>query len=144
MNGAHAVGATSIVAKTGSGTIVAGDVVTINSVNYVVTAGIASAGTFTINSGLQSAGTDGDTITVVAIARRNIVLHKEAAEIAMRPLANPLGGDAARDMMTVQDPTSGLVFTLAHYAGFHKSMIEVAVLYGTKMWLPDFACIHLG
>lgn len=144
LNGAHAVGATSIVAKTGSGTILAGDVVTINSVNYVVLAGIASAGTFTINSGLQAAGADGDTITVVAAARRNIVVHKEAAEIAMRPLANPVGGDAALDRMTVQDPVSGLVFTLSHYAGFHKSMIEIAVLYGTKTWLPDFACVHLG
>lgn len=144
LNGAHAVGATSIVVKTGTGTILAGDVITINGLKYVVNVGIAAAGTLTINSGLRAAGVDGDTVAVNAAARRNIVLHRDAAELAMRPLANPAGGDAASDFMDVQDPVSGLVFRLSHYKGFHKSMIEIGVLYGTKVWLPDFAAIHLG
>lgn len=144
LNGVHAVGATSIVAKTGSGTVVAGDVVTINSVKYVATSGIAAAGTFTIASGLVAAGADGDTITLSAIGRRNVVVYKGAAELAMRPLANPYGGDAAVDRMVINDPVSGLSFTVSHYKGFHKSMVEVACLYGYKLWLPDFACIHLG
>ncbi len=144
LNGTHALGATSIVAKTGTGTVLAGDIVTINSVNYVVLVGIAAAGTFTINSGLLAAGADGDTITIVAAARRNIIIHRDACELAMRPLANPQGGDAARDMMTVQDPVSGLVFTLAHYVGFKKSMIEIGTLYGAKVWLPDFGAVHMG
>ena len=144
LNGTHAVGATSIVAKTGSGTIVAGDVVTINSHKYVVLAGIAAAGTFTINSGLIAAGADGDTIVISAIGRRNAVFHRDSVELAIRPLAVPNGGDAAKDMMTVQDPVSGLAFTLCHYVGFKKSMIEIGCLYGSKVWLPDFACLHLG
>lgn len=144
LNGSHAVGATSITVKTGSGTVVAGDVVTINSVKYVATSGIAAAGTFTIASGLVAAGSDGDTVTLSAISRRNVVLHRDAAELAMRPLANPYGGDAAVDEMIVSDPHSGLSFKLSHYKGFHKSMIEVGCLYGYKLWLPDFACIHLG
>lgn len=144
LNGAHAVGATSIVVKTGSGTLVAGDVVIINSVKYVVAVGLAAAGTFTINSGLVAAGTDGDTVTIVALARRNIVVHRDAAELAIRPLALPAGGDAAKDMMVVQDPVSGMAFTLSHYVGFKKSMIEIGCLYGSKVWIPDFAAIHLG
>lgn len=144
LNGAHTKGATSIVAKTGSGTIVAGDTVTIGSHQYVVLAGIAAPGTFTINSGLVAAGSDGDTITIGAAARRNCVLHRDSTELAIRPLAVPNGGDAARDMMTVQDPMSGLAFTLCHYVGFKKSMIEIGCLYGSKVWLPDFACLHLG
>lgn len=144
LNGVHAVGATSITVKTGTGTVLAGDIVTINSVKYVVNVGIASAGTFTINSGLQAAGADGDTVTLAAAARRNIVLHPDAAELAMRPLANPDGGDAAVDTMDILDPVSGLAFKLSHYKGFHKSMIEIGTLYGSKVWLPDFVVEHLG
>lgn len=144
LNGSHAVGATSIVVKTGSGTILAGDVITINSLKYVVKTGIAAAGTLVLNSGLMAAGVDGDTVTVNAAARRNFVIHPDAVELAMRPLALPIGGDAARDVMTVQDPVSGLVFNLSYYVGFKKAMIEIGCLYGSKVWLPDFAAIHLG
>jgi hypothetical protein len=144
LNGVHAVGATSIVVKTGSGTLVAGDVVIINSVKYVVAVGLAAAGTFTINSGLVAAGADGDTVTIVALGRRNIVIHRDAAELAIRPIALPAGGDAAKDRMVVQDPVSGMAFTLSHYVGFKKAMIEVGCLYGSKVWLPDFVAIHLG
>ena len=144
LNGAHAIGATSIVIKTGSGTVLAGDIVTINGNKYVVNTGVAAAGTITINSGLIAAGADGDTVTISAAARRNIVLHRDAAEIAMRPIALPNGVDAAVDRMQVVDPISGMPFTLSYYQGFKKAMIEVGVLYGTKVWLPDFAAVHLG
>lgn len=144
LNGAHAAGATSITVKTGTGTFVVGDIITINNVKYVVASALPSAGTFTINSGLVAAGVDGDTVVKSAIGRRNIICHPDAAELAMRPLELPDGGDAAKDMFDVVDPVSGLVFRLAHYVGFKKSMIEMGVLYGTKVWLPDFSVVHLG
>lgn len=144
LNGAHAVGATSIVIKTGSGTVVAGDVVTINSKKYVVNVGVGAAGTITINSGLLDAGADGDTVTISAAYAGNIICHRQSAEIAMRPIALPNGGDAAADRMTVADPWSGLVFEMAHYKGYQKSMIEVGCLYGVKAWKPDFIAVHLG
>lgn len=144
LNGSHAVGATTITAKTGTGTLLPGDVVTINSHKYVVNTGLAAAGTFTINSGLLAAGSDSDTITAAAAYSGNVVLHKQAAEIAMRPIALPMGGDAAVDRMTVQDPWSGLIFELAMYKGYQKAMIEVGCLYGVKAWKPDFMAIHLG
>lgn len=144
LNGTHAVGTKSITVKTGSGTVVAGDIVTIDSHNYVATSDIAAAGTFTIASGLLVAGADGDTVTIASQSTRNIVVHRDAAELAMRPLANPYGGDLAKDSMIVQDEFSGLVFKLSHYVGFHKSMIEIGVLYGSMVWLPDFGCIHMG
>jgi len=144
LNGAHAAGATSIVAKTGSGTLLPGDVVVINSQKYVVLVGLAAAGTFTINSGLLAAGSDGDTITPEATYTGNIVFHKAGVEMAMRPIALPHGGDAAVDRMTVQDPWSGLIFELAMYKGYQKAMIEVGALYGSKVWKPDFVCVHQG
>lgn len=143
LNGALAVGATTVTVDTGSGTIVAGDVVTIGNFKYVAATAL-SGGSFTINSPIREAAADNLAITVNAAHRANVVLHREAAEIAMRPLANPNGGDAAVDVMDVQDPHSGLVFRMSMYRGFHKSMIEIGVLYGTKVWLPDFVCLHLG
>lgn len=143
INGALAAGATTIAVDTGSGTILAGDIVAIDGVKYVVATAL-SGGSFTIQSGLVAAVADNLAITVSAISRRNVIIHRDAAELAMRPLANPQGGDAAADMMNVIDPVSGLAFSLAHYKGYHKSMIEVSCLYGVKLWLPDFAAIHLG
>lgn len=143
LNGALAVGATTVTVDTGSGTILAGDVVTIGNFKYVAATAL-SGGIFTINSPIREAAADNLAITVNAASRSNVVLHRDAAEIAMRPLANPMGGDAAVDVMDVQDPYSGLVFRMSMYRGFHKSMIEVGVLYGTKVWLPDFVCLHLG
>lgn len=144
LNGAHPLGTKSITVKTGTGTVLAGDIVTINGNKYVVDVGVGAAGTFTINSGLIAAGVDGNTVTIDVAARRNIVLHRDAAEIAMRPIRIPAGGDAAVDRMQVVDPISGMPFTLSYYKGFQKAMIEIGVLYGTKVWLPDFAAIHLG
>jgi hypothetical protein len=144
LNGAHAVGDKNVVIKTGTGTVLAGDVVTINGLKYVVNTGVTAAGTIVLNSGLMAAGADGDTVTVNAAARRNAIIHRDAVELALRPLAIPYGGDAAKDMMSVQDPVSGLAFTLCHYVGFKKSMIEIGVLYGSKVWLPDFTALHLG
>jgi len=143
LNGALAVGATTVTVDTGSGTILAGDVVTIGNYKYVVATAL-SGGSFTINSAIREAAADNLAISVNASSTSNIVFHKAAAEIAMRPIAIPFGGDAAVDRMVVQDPWSGLVFTLAMYKGFQKAMIEIGALYGVKVWKPDFACIHMG
>lgn len=144
LNGAHVVGATTITVKTGTGTLVAGDIVVIGSKKYVVATGLAAPGTFTINSGLQKSGADSDTVTPEAAFTGNVLFHQQAVELAMRPIALPHGGDAAVDRMTVQDPWSGLIFELAMYKGYQKAMIEVGCLYGTKVWKPDFCAIHEG
>ncbi len=144
LNGSHAAGATSIIIKTGSGTVLAGDVITINSHKYVVGTGVSAPGTIVINSGLVAAGSDGDTVTITATYTSNLGFHKAAVELAMRPIALPQGGDAAVDRMTVQDPWSGLIFELAMYKGYQKAMIEVGCLYGMKVWKPDFVAIHVA
>ena len=62
----------------------------------------------------------------------------------MRPLAQPNGGDAATDRLTVQDPVSGLVFEVAAYKGYNKAMFDVSCLYGYKVWKPEFVATLLG
>jgi len=141
-----AIGDTVITADTGTGTILAGDVVTFeNDTNKYVVVVALSGGSFTIASpGLLTAPADNDTITVGAAYTGNIVFHRNAIELAMRAPAVPTGGDAADDAMVIQDPNSGLVFEIRSYKGYRKAMFEVAAAWGTKAWKPDFIATVLG
>jgi len=138
LNGAVAVGDTSIDIDTGTGTILAGDIVTIGNHAYVVGTALAG-GTIIINDpGAREAVADGATVTVSATRTANFAFHKSAAEIAFRAPLNPPGGDAAVDQMLVQDPFSGLVFQVSAYKGYHKAMFEVAAVWGFKAWKDQF------
>ena len=141
-----AIGDTTIATDTGSGTILAGDVVTFagTSDKYVVNTAL-SGGNFVIGDpGLRAAESDNDAITVGNNFTANVMLHQNAVELAMRPLAKPLGGDAAVDVMTVQDPHSGLVFQISVYKGYNKAMIDVTCLYEAKAWNSDAIALVLG
>ena len=129
--------------------IKAGDVITHagDAVNkYVVNTGTtASAGDIVIGSpGLKIAGADANEITIGNSYTANVLLHQSAMEFAMRPPAKPFGGDAAVDVMTVQDPHSGLVFEISVYKGFNKAMMYVAAVWGQKAWKPDGIAVVMG
>jgi len=129
--------------------IKAGDVITHagDSVNaYVVNTGItATSGDIVIGSpGLRVAGADANEITIGNSYAANVMLHQAAVELAMRAPAKPAGGDAAVDVMMVQDPHSGLVFEISVYKGFNKAMIYVAAVWGKKAWKPDGIAIVMG
>lgn len=134
----YAVGATAITLITGTGTVLAGDVVTFagDSNQYVVETGVAAAGTITLAApGLRQAIAGSATaMTVTNSYTGNLAFHKSAIEIAVRPMADPAGGDAAVDKLLVQDPWSGLVFEVAAYKGFKKAMFLVSCIYGVKAW----------
>ena len=141
-----AVGDTTIAADGGSGTILAGDIITFAGTTdkYVVNTAL-SAGSFAIGApGLRAAESDNDAITVGNSYTANIAMHRRAMELAIRAPAVPEGGDAADDALTVQDPASGLVFEVRVYRGYRKSMIEVAVAWGVKAWKPDFIATLIG
>lgn len=146
LNGARAVGDRGIVVDTGTGTILAGDTVTIaGDTNRYVVGGALSGGTFTLNEvGLLNALADNAAVTVGNNYSANIVFHQAAHEIIMRPPAVPQGGDAAVDAMIVQDPRSGLVFEIRVYKGYRKSMFEVALAWGVKAWMPKYIALALG
>ena len=148
----YAVGATVItLASAGTVTIVAGDVITFagDTNKYVVVSGdadVSGGGTITLGgSGLRQAiAASATAITVGDAFTANIAFHKAAVEVGMRPMAQPNGGDAAVDRLTVQDPVSGLVFEVAAYKGYNKAMFDVSCLYGYKVWKPEFAAVLLG
>jgi len=141
-----AVGDTTIATDTGSGTILAGDIVTFagTSTQYVVNTAL-SGGSFVIGgTGLTAAEADNDAITVGDSYTANIAFHRRALELAVRAPAVPQGGDTADDALTVQDPVSGLVFEVRVYKGYRKTMIEVAASWGVKAWKSDFIATLVG
>jgi hypothetical protein len=148
----YAIGATVItLASAGTGAILAGDVITFagDARQYVVTIGdgdVSGGGTITLGGNGLRAALAGSTvaITMVASAVKNIAFHKAAVEIGVRALAQPLGGDAAVDRLTVQDPESGLIYNIAAYKGYNKAMFDISVLYGYKVWKPEFTAALLG
>lgn len=151
-NAGYAAGATTItLASAGTGTILVGDVISFagDSNKYVVTSGdadVSGGGTITIATpGLQTAiASSATAITVVSDFTANVAFHKSAVEVGVRGLAQPSGGDAAVDRLTVQDPFSGLVYDVAAYKGYNKAMFDVSVLYGYKVWKPDFCAVLKG
>jgi len=149
-----AIGATDITltASVGTGTIVAGDVLSLANDTgnaYVVKTGVAdasTAATLVLNkTGLRKAtGASARALTVAANYTANVLFHRSAIELVMRPPAMPDGGDRAEDRMTVVDPKSGLVFECAIYKGYGMNLMEIICYYQAKVWKPEFVATVLG
>ena len=151
-NAGYAIGDTTItLASAGTGTILAGDVITFagDTNKYVVVTGdadVSGGGTVVLQEpGLRKAiAASATAITMVATHADNLGFSRNAIELAIRPPADPVGGDAADDMMIVSDPYSGLAFSIAVYKGRKKAMIAVDALYGVKAWSPEYIALLLG
>lgn len=128
--------------------IKSGDVVTFagDTNKYVVMTGTTAVEADIVlnDPGLRVTLADTVEMTIGDSYTGNLAFHKSAIELVVRPPALPNGGDAAVDMMTVQDPWSGLVFDIAVYKGYMKTMIEVRCLYGAKVWKPNHVATLLG
>lgn len=142
----YAVGATSIAVDTGTGTILAGDVITFagDTNKYVVETALTGGAVVIAEPGLRKALADNAAVTVTATATKNVAFHKSAIELAIRPPAVPEGGDAATDSMVIVDPRSGLTFEIRAYKGYRKSMFEVSAAWGQKVWMPKYVAQLLG
>lgn len=139
----YAIGATTIAADTGSGTILAGDIVTIGSFKYVVATAL-SGGSFTINApGLRAAVADNAAITVNATSTRNLGFSRNAILLATR-LPKVGDNDLASDRQTITDPRSGLSFELAMYPGYRMAKVEIAIAYGVSVIKPEHLAVLLG
>lgn len=148
--GGAAVGDTSISLDGGDGgTLLPGDVVTFaadSDNKYVVGTGFtAVSGTAVLNpTGARVAITAADEMTIGGSYTGNVAFHRNAAELVVRPPAQPYGGDAAIDRMTIQDPFSGMVYEIAVYKGYGKVMFDITTLYAVKVWKEDFVATILG
>lgn len=152
-SGAAAVGDTSITLATDAGEAIAidaGDIVTFaGGSSYIAAADLdvaaSSSGTLTIHSpGLTAAVASGTGVTVASSYTANVGLHQSALELAIRPPANPPGGDAAVDSMVIQDTRTGLAFEISAYKGFKKAMFMVGAVWGVKAWKPEGIAVLAG
>lgn len=144
VNGALAVGDTTINADTGSGTILAGDVVTISNHKYVVLTAL-SGGSFTIAApGIQEVVADNTAITVNNTSVRNLGFTRNSILLGTRLPALPREGDLATDRETIVDPRSGLAFELACYPGFRMVTYHVSIAWGVAVMKPEHLAVLLG
>ena len=131
-----AVGGTAIAADTGTGTILAGDVVTFaaDANNSYVVGSALAAGSFSINApGALVTIPDNNAITRGNSYTHNAAFARSAVVLATRAPALPEEGDMADDRMTVTDPVSGLTFEVSLYRGFRQVMYTVALAWGQRV-----------
>lgn len=148
----YAIGATVItLASAGTGTIVAGDVITFagDTNKYVVASGdadVSNGGTITLAApGLRKAlAASAIAITVNAAAARNMAFSRSAIALATRAPALPSEGDSAADRFMLTDPNSGLSFEVSMYKQYRQVQYEVALAWGVKAVKPEHMGILLG
>lgn len=143
----YAVGATAITLITGTGTILAGDVVTFaGDPNKYVVASALSGGVLTLAApGLQKAiGTSATAVTVVGAATRNMCFSRNALALATRAPALPEEGDSAADRTIITDPRSGLSFEVAMYKQYRQVQYEISLVWGVQVIKPEHLALLLG
>jgi len=152
-NGNIAVGSTTISVDGGtvnSTGFKAGDVITIadepTAGKYVVKTGLtAVAGDLMLNHpGLRGAIVDGKAVTIGSSYTANVGFHKSAIELAMRPPAQPPGGDIGEEIAVLVDEKTGLSFSARLYKGYGMSQIKLMAFFGVKVWKPEFVATLLG
>ena len=152
-NGNIAIGSTTISVDGGTVNTTgfkAGDVVTItddpSAGKYVLKTGLtATAGDIVLNHpGLRGAIVDGKAVTIGNSYAANVGYHKSAIELAMRPVAQPPGGDAGEELAVLVDPVSGLSFSARLYKGYGINQIKLMAFYGVKVWKPEFVATLMG
>jgi hypothetical protein len=144
----YAIGATVITLITGSGTILAGDVITFagDPNKYVVEVGVAAPGAITLAApGLREAvAASAIALTVGGDFTSNMAFARSALHLVTRAPALPEEGDMAIDRMIIQDDRSGLSFEVSIYPGYRKVRYEIAIAWGFENIKPEHSCILLG
>ena len=142
----YAIGAKTIALDTGSGTVLAGDVVTFNgNTDKHVIATALSGGSMAIGApGLRAALADNVAMTVGNSYAANMAFARSAIILATRAPALPEEGDSASDRMTITDPRSGLTFEVAMYKQYRQVQYEISIAWGVANVKPEHTAILLG
>ena len=151
-SGVTAIGVNQIALVTGTGTVLAGDVVSFAADannKYVVNTGVAAPGTITIGApGARVSIATANALTVGNSYTPNVGFHRSAIQlIARAPAAPTVNGrpmDLAEDAMLVTDPVSGLTFEVSVYPGFRQMTYHVAIAWGCAAIKPNHICTLIG
>lgn len=146
-NADEPVGENGIAVDTGTGTVLAGDVVTFagDGNKYVVNTGGTDVTLVTLNKpGLLVALDEDDAMTIGNSYTPNIAWSRDAIQLATRLPAMPDGGDMADDVMNVYDEVSGITFQIAVYKQYRQVMIEVGLAWGQTVVKPEHVVTLMG
>lgn len=139
-----AVGGTTIAADTGSGTIIAGDVVTFaadSNNKYVVNTAL-SGGSFAIgNPGARVSIPDNNAITVGNNYTANLAFERNAVVAVMRP---PLIPENANIQQRTISDGRGMTYLLVQVTGDGMVTWRLHLASGFKVVQPEFVCNVLG
>jgi hypothetical protein len=138
-SGSTAAGVKDIALVTGTGTVLAGDVVTFaadTANKYVIGTGVAAPGTITLNDpGARITIPTANALTVGDSYTPNVAFARSAMQLITRPPQMPIGPDGramdmADDVMMVTDPISGITFEVAVYRQFMQLTYHVRLAWG--------------
>lgn len=135
----YAVGDKTLTVDTGTGTILAGDTVTIGSYNYGVASSVGggTVTSITLNQGLLEAAANNATVTLIDASGTNIAnmaFHRDSIVFVSRPFQ---ASNAAIASQTISDPISGLSLRLEVTREHKRDRWSIDALYGTKVVRPE-------
>ena len=139
-----AVGGTTIAADTGSGTVIAGDVVTFaaDSNNKYVVNSALTGGSFALGKpGARVAIADNNAITVGNNYTANLAFERNAVVAVMRPPLIP--PNANIEQRTISDGR-GMTYLLVQVTGDGMVTWRLHLAYGFKTVQPEFVCTVMG
>ena len=144
-DGIQAAKSTAVVLKTGTGTVLAGDVVTFaaDSANkYVVNTGITEAGTAYIGRpGLKVQIATGNALTVGNNYTPNLAFERDAVVGVMRPPLIPANANIKQ--LTISDG-KGMSYLLCEVVGDGMVTWRLHLAYGFKVVQPEHVALIMG
>lgn len=144
----YAVGSTAITVDTGSGTILAGDILTNTKTSrdtnkYVVGTALA-ANVVTLNKpGNKVAWVNNDPLSVGSAYTGNFAFERNAVHLLTRLPKLPKEGSKGEHVV-VTDGYSGISFLVSMYPGYHEVIFEVAASWGVKAVKTEAIATLLG
>jgi len=147
----YAVGSTTVHVDTGTGTILAGDVLTNTKTSrdtnkYVVNTGWAgdNDGDIVLGApGNKIAWVNNDPVAVGNSYTGNFAFERNAIHLVTRVPKLPKEG-ALGDHTVITDPFSGLSFLVSVYPGYHEVIMEVSLAWGVKAVKSEAIATLLG